>query len=129
MAICKIGEFKLSLHMNEFRSEVRFPTFDCLFVCLFFSRTLKAAPTKVKANRRKSRTLVYRVSVKINLKKKFIYEKFPSLVCLLQGESERAAVCKAVITVPIIPAHILFSAQTLNEYLYVDVCNNLLRHI
>ena len=70
MVTCKIGEFKFSLHMNEFRSEVGFPTFYCLFVFIFF--TNKAAPTKVKANRRKPRTLVYRVSVKINLKKKKI---------------------------------------------------------
>ena len=69
MATCKIGEFKFSLHMNEFRSEVGFPTFYCLFV-VFFLRILKAAPTEVKANRRKPRTLVYRVSVKVNLPKK-----------------------------------------------------------
>ena len=68
MATCKIGEFKFSLHMTEFRLEVGFPTFYCLFVC--FLRISKAAPTKVKANRRKPRTLVYRVSVKINLQKK-----------------------------------------------------------
>ena len=43
----------------------------CLFV--FFLRILKAAPIKVKANRRKSRTLVYRVSVKINLQKENYY--------------------------------------------------------
>ena len=67
MATCKIGEFKFSLHMNKFRSEVGFPTFYCLFV-LFFANI--SAPTKVKANRRKPRTLVYRVSVKINLQKK-----------------------------------------------------------
>ena len=54
---------------------------------------------------------------------------FPSFVCLLHAERERAAVLKAVITVPIIPAHILFSAQTLNEHIYVDACNNLLKHI
>ena len=70
MATCKIGEFKFSLHLNEFRSEVGFPIFYCLFVVVFFLRILKAAPTKVKANRRKPRTLVYRVSVKINLQKK-----------------------------------------------------------
>ena len=35
MATCKIGEFKYSLHMNEFRSEVGFPTFYCLFVFFF----------------------------------------------------------------------------------------------
>ena len=67
MATCKIGEFKFSLHINEFRSEVGFPTFYCLFVLFFVN---KAKPTKVKANRRKPRTLVYRVSVKINLQKK-----------------------------------------------------------
>ena len=67
MATCKIGEFKFSLHMNEFRSEVGFPTFYCLFVLFFANKT---APTKVKANRTKPRTLVYRVSVKINLQKK-----------------------------------------------------------
>ena len=73
MATCKIGEFKFSLHMNEFRSEVGFPTFYCLFVCCcccFFFFANKDAPTKVKANRRKPRTLVYRVSVKINPQKK-----------------------------------------------------------
>ena len=48
MATCKIGEFKFSLHMNEFRSEVEFPTFYCLFVLFFFAN--KAAPTRVKAN-------------------------------------------------------------------------------
>ena len=42
MATCKIGEFKFSLHMNEFRSDVGFPTFYCLFV-LFFAN--KAAST------------------------------------------------------------------------------------
>ena len=71
MATCKIGEFKFSLHMNEFLSEVGFPTFYCLFVVVvvfFFAN--KDAPTKVKANRRKPRTLVYRVSVKINPQKK-----------------------------------------------------------
>ena len=65
MATCKIGEFKFSLH-NEFRSEVRFPTFYCLFVVVVVFLANKDAPTKVKANRRKPRTLVYRVSVKIN---------------------------------------------------------------
>ena len=53
--------------MNEIRSEVGFPTFYCLFVLFFANKT---APTKVKANRRKPATLVYRVSVKINLQKK-----------------------------------------------------------
>ena len=67
MGTCKISEFKFSLHMNEFRSDVGFPSFYCLFV-LFFAN--KAASTKVKANRRKPRMLVYRVSVKINLQKK-----------------------------------------------------------
>ena len=132
MATCKIGEFKFSLHVNEFRSEVEFPTFYCLFVGFFFFAN-KAAPTRVKANRRKPRTLVYRVSVQINLQKKKlgVVKKIniPFLGLLLHGESERAAVRQAVITVPIIPAHILFSAQTLNEYLGVDVCNNLLKHI
>ena len=71
MATCKIGEFKFSLHMNEFRSEVGFPTFYCLFVVVVvFFLANKDAPTKVKANRRKPRTLVYRVSVKINPQKK-----------------------------------------------------------
>ena len=45
--------------------------FQLFIVCLFlFFFANKAAPTKVKANRRKPRTLVYRVSVKINLQKK-----------------------------------------------------------
>ena len=89
MATCKIREFKFSLHMNEFRSKVGFPTFSCLFV-LFFAN--KAAPTNVKAKRKKPRTLVYRVSVKINLQKQIRCRK------------------------------------KINEYLYVDVCNNLLKH-
>ena len=68
MATCKIGGSKFSLHMNEFRSEVGFPTFYSFFS--FFSFVNKAASTKANANKRKSRKLVYRVSVKINLKKK-----------------------------------------------------------
>ena len=112
--------------MNEFRSEVGFRTFYYFFV-LFFAN--KAKPTKVKVNRRKPRTLVYRVSVKINLQNKIRCHKKFKYSISLPGESERATVLKAVRTVPIIPAHILFSAQTLNEYLYVDVCNNLLKHI
>ena len=130
MATCKIGKLKFSLHMTEFRSEVGFPTFYCLFV-LFFAN--KAAPTNVKANRRKPRTLVYRVSVKINLQKKLgvvkkIKYSLPWFVYFM-AKANGPQFFKAVITVPITPAHILFSAQTLNEYLYVDVCNNLLKHI
>ena len=58
---------KFSLHMNDRKSG-----FQLFIVCLFlfFFVANKAAPTKVKANRRKPRTLVYRVSVKINLQKK-----------------------------------------------------------
>ena len=116
--------------MNEFRSEVAFPTF---FFFFFFLCVNEAAPTKAKANKSKPRKLVYRVSVKINLQKKISCRKkikyFPSFVCLLQSERERAAVLKAFITVAMIPAQILFSTQILNEYVYVDVCNNLLKHI
>ena len=90
--------------MNEFRSEGEFPTFYCLFV--FFAS--KAAPTKVKASRRKPRRLGYRVYVKRNLPKKIRCRK--KIKYSLPGESEPAAVLKAVITVPIILAHILFSA-------------------
>ena len=47
MATCERGKLKFSLHMNEFRSEVGFPTF-CLFFFVFVFAS-KAAPTKVKA--------------------------------------------------------------------------------
>ena len=110
--------------MNEFRSELGFQTFYCLFV-LFFAN--KAKPTKVKVNRKKPRTLVYRVSVKINLqnkircRKKIKYSISLPWFVYFRAKAKWAAVLKAVRTVPIIPAHILFSAQTLNEYLYVDV--------
>ena len=36
---------------------------------------------------------------------------------------------KVIITVPIITAHDLFSAQSVNEYVYVNVCINLLKRI
>ena len=46
MATCKIGEFKFSLHMISIGSRVS--NFLSYF---FFLRILKAAPTKVEANR------------------------------------------------------------------------------
>ena len=53
--------------MNEFRSEVGFPTFYSL---LFVFLVNKAVPTKAKANKSKPQKLVCRVSVKINVRKK-----------------------------------------------------------
>ena len=49
MATCKIGEFKLSLNMNEFRSKVGFPT----FYSSFFFCVNKAMHTKAKENKSK----------------------------------------------------------------------------
>ena len=64
--------------------------------------------------------------MKVNLQKKKLDKlNIPFLGLFTSGRKSS----KAVITVPIIPVHILFSAQILNEYLYVDVCNNLLKHI
>ena len=55
----------------------------------------KAEPTKAKANKSKP-LIVYRVSVKINLFKNISCCKkmkyFPSFVCLLHGDRERAAI-------------------------------------
>ena len=100
MATCKIGKFKFSLHMKDFQSEVGFPV---LFV----------SSQSVKINLRQKR------KKKIRRPKKIKY--FPFFVCELHGERERAAVLKAVITV-INPAHILFLAQTLNDYIYIYIC-------
>lgn len=48
MATCIIGEFKLSLNTNEFRSKVGFPTFHSSFFCVN-----KAMHTKAKENKSK----------------------------------------------------------------------------
>ena len=45
----------------------------------------------------------------------------PSFVCLFHDDRERAAVLKSFDNGANSPVHILFSAQNLSEYLYVDV--------
>ena len=93
MATCKIGEFKLSLNMNEFRSKVGFPTFYSFFF------VYKA--THIKAKENKSKPPIVSLSSfcqdksarKITCHKKIKY--FPSFVCLLHGKREPAAVLES----------------------------------
>ena len=109
MATCKRGKF--SLHLNEFRSEVGFPTFYSAFLS-------KAAATESKANKSKPLIISLSSSCQDKSAKKFSCRKknryFPSFVCLLNGERKHGLqFWNAVITY----ANILFSPQNLNEYI------------
>ena len=128
MATRKRGKLKFSLHMNEFRWAFDFLNF--LFVFFFF--VSKAAPTKAKAN--KSKPLIISLSSfcqdkaaeKISCQKT---KYFPSFVCLLHGEHEWAAFLKSSYNGANNPRPYLIFSKTLNEYVCVNVCINLLRCI
>ena len=95
MATCKIGEFKLSLNMNEFRSKVGFQTFYSFFFFVY-----KATHTKAKENKSKppivslSSFCQDKSARKVTCHKKKI-KYFPSFVSLLHGKREPAAVLKS----------------------------------
>ena len=104
---------------------IRFPT----SYSLFFAS--KAAPPKAKAKKSKPLIIILssicqvKSTEQISCRKKTKY--FPSFVCLLHGERERAAVLKSSYNGANNPSPYLSISSTKLEsiYIYVTVCINL----
>ena len=98
------------------------------FLFAFFAS--KAAPPKAKAYKSKPLIIILssicqvKSTEQISCHKKTKY--FPSFVCLLHGERERAAVLKSSYNGANNPRpYPLFSTKLESIYIYVDVCINL----